>query len=246
MYNKDGYTMKRFLIILAVFGLFALTAGAAYAQDSTVNPTITVSGVGSASGEPDIAYVQVGAERTDRDLGAAFNATATTMRAVFDALTTLGIAPEDIQTTSLNVYPQDRYGNDGQIIERQFQVSNVIQVTVRDITQIEAVVTTAVAQGANTVYNLSFGIDDSAALEQEARQAAVADARARAEQLAEALGVTVGRPLTVTEVVSSGSPVLPFAGGGMAMAAMDSVRSQPISGGQLSVSVSVQITFALE
>jgi uncharacterized protein YggE len=238
--------MKRFLIILAALGVFALTAGAAYAQDNTLTNTITVSGVGSASGEPDIAYVQVGAERTDRDLGVAFNATATTMRAVFDALEALGIAPEDIRTTSLNVYPQDRYGNDGQIIEREFRVSNVIQVTVRDITQIEAVVTTAVSAGANMVYNLSFGIDNSAALEREARQAAVADARARAEQLAEALGVTVGRPLTVTEVVSSGSPPAPFMGIGMAMAAMDSARSQPISGGQLNVSVSVQITFALE
>ncbi len=238
--------MKRFLIILAVFGLFALTAGTAYAQEGGLNNTITVSGVGSASGEPDIAYIQVGAERTDRDLGAAFNATATTMRAVFDALTALGIAPEDIQTTSLNVYPQDRYGSDGQIIERQFQVSNVIQVTVRDITQIEAVVTTAVAQGANTVYNLSFGIDDSAALERQARLAAVADARARAEQLAAALGVTVGRPLIVIEIVGGSRPVLQYLGGGMAMAAMESMNSQPISGGQLSVSVSVQITFALE
>jgi uncharacterized protein YggE len=238
--------MKRFFITLAVFGLFALTAGAANAQDSRSNGTITVSGVGSASGEPDIAYVQVGAERTDRDLGAAFNATAAAMRAVIDALTALGIAPEDIQTTSLNVYPQDRYGSDGQIIERVFQVSNIIQVTVRDIAQIEAVVTTAVAQGANTVYNLSFGISDSAALEQQARQAAAADARARAEQLAAAFGVTLGRPLTISESVSSSSPVLPYASGGMAMAALTDVRSQPISGGQLSVSVSVQVTFALE
>jgi uncharacterized protein YggE len=119
-------------------------------------------------------------------------------------------------------------------------------VTVRDIAQIEAVVTTAVAQGANTVYNLSFGISDSAALEQQARQAAAADARARAEQLAAAFGVTLGRPLTISESVSSSSPVLPYASGGMAMAALTDVRSQPISGGQLSVSVSVQVTFALE
>ncbi|MDZ4763122.1 MAG: SIMPL domain-containing protein [Chloroflexota bacterium] len=236
--------MKRNLMLAAALALLiAVGPSVALAQEAPMTNTITVTGAGSASGEPDTAFLQLGVERLDADLGVAFSETGTVMRAVIDAVVALGIDRADIQTTGINVYPQDRYDASGANPTRAFQVSNVVQVKVRDVSQVEAVISAAVAAGANTLYNLTFGIEDSTALAAQARLDAVADGRARAEQLAAALGVTVGRPLAIREVIGGNVPS-PYMGGGMAMA--DMAAAQPVSQGQLSIGVTVEITFALE
>lgn len=238
---------KQFAIGLLVLALMAFGFSAVHAQGGTGFPptnTITVSGTGTAYGEPDVAYVELGVEEVNENLGDAFSSTADAMNAVIEALVELGIARDDIQTTGVNVFPEDRWDpQTGTSTGRVYRVRNTVRVTVREIGQIESVITTAVEAGANTIYNLNFGIDDPSALEQEARVNAVEDARARAERLAEALGVTVGEPVIITEVLQGGG--IPFARfEGMGGAGLD-LASQPVSPGQLGVSVQVQITFAM-
>jgi uncharacterized protein YggE len=238
--------------LIAALVLVASFAGltAARAQDMTDMPnnSITVTGTGTASGEPDIAYIDLGVQNSSASLAEAFNQTSEAVAAVRGALTELGIALEDIQTTSLNIYPQDTFDPQSGMPtgERTYQVSNTMRVTVRDLTQIEQVVTTAVNAGANLFNGLSFGIEDTAALEQQARVAAVENARERANQLGEALGVTVGNPVMVSEVQFGFPPPIPFGRAEMAMGgAMDVAQSMPISTGQLTVTVSVNVSFAI-
>lgn len=239
------------LALAALLGVIAIGATAApfasraaAQQEAVMNNVITVSGVGSAYGAPDVAYIGVGADFTSENAGEAFSQTSTTMNTVRDALLALGIAEQDLQTTNVSIYPQDNYNpTDGTISGRIYRVSSTMNVSVRDVTQVEDVINAAISAGANNIYNLSFGIADPAALEQEARTQAVANARARAEQLAGLLGVTVGEPVVISETLGGSSvpfgPVnaaadFAFGGGGV-----------PIDTGRMMVSVQVQITFRI-
>ena len=237
--------MRRILLVL--FVLF-LGAGPLHAQEITPMPdqsqanTITVGGVGTAYGNPNIAYLELGVEIVNADLASAYTQAAEAMASVMQALGELNIDEQDIQTTGVNIYPEERFPQDGSAeTQRVYRVRNTVRVVLRDVTQIETVITTAVDAGANTIYNLSFGIEDPQALEAEARQQAVANARDRAQQLADAVGVTLGSVISVTESFAGSNPPLPYAFGGAA----EMVMSQPVSQGQLSVAIQVQITYAI-
>ncbi len=238
---------RKLTVLLVGVAALALVVPAS-AQDTTTptpNNTITVNGTGTAYAAPDVAYVELGVQTVDPDLATAFSKTGDAISKVLNALTDLGIAKEDIQTSGINVTPQNQYDNNGNLSgQPTYQVTNTVQVTVRNVDQVESVLTSAVEAGANTIYNLSFGIQDPSTLEQQARAQAVQQAQDRAQQLASALGVTLGSPLIVTEVPqNSGGPVPVFGRGVMMASAAGS--SQPVNQGQLSVDVEVQITFSI-
>ncbi len=236
-----NHNFGRFIAIAGMILLVLALAIPASAQDTTPMNTLTVTGSGTAYATPDVAYVELGVQTTDPDLSTAFSQTGQKISAVLDALQGLGIDTKDIQTSGVNVNPQDQYDpQSGQSTGKTiYQVSNTVQVTVLDVTKVELVLTSAVAAGANTIYNLSFGIQDSSALEQQARAQAVANAQDHANQLTSALNVTLGAPVIVTETPQNSSQPVPAARG-VARAASQS--SQPVSSGQISVTVEVQIT----
>ncbi len=241
------------IIAAAAAALMIITIIPASAQESTATvmpstpadpSTISVSGEGTVYAAPDIAYLEVGVQTVDADLAKAFSQTGDKIGAVLTALKALGIEDKDIQTSGVNVTPQNQYDNNGNMTGvSSYTVSNSVEVTLRKIDQVEAVLTSSIEAGANSINSLTFGIEDTSALEQQARTQAVAQAKDRAEQLASALGVTVGKPLTVAELSINNAPqpiykatfaALPSTGGG-----------QPVSQGQLGVTVDVQITFSI-
>ena len=248
-------------ILVAVVAVLGLAALPAFAQDTVqetpvpmpIAPgafpenTITVTGLGTASGEPDVAYIELGVEMANADLATAYAEAAETMQQVIAALVDLGIDRADIRTSSVNVYPQDNYNPEtGQPTDRTYRVSNTIRITVRNVEDVEPVINTAVNAGANSIYNFNFGILESEALEQTARQNAVENARARAEQLAAALGVTVGRPVVISESYGQSSPPIPFYGRGGGAAYDMAASNLPVESGQLDVSVQILVTFELQ
>lgn len=260
--NKRLVSMKHIGFVAVVIALLALTAcsgatpvagllggggggPAAYsASDGTTPPpAISVSGMGEVFGKPDIAFIELGIDVTNEDVGAAVERANEVMNAVLAAISQQNIAEEDMQTVYFNVWPEDRYDDKGQPIGRVYHVQNTLRVKVRDIATISDVIGAGLNAGANSVNSLSFSIEDTSALEAEARQKAIADARSRAEQLADGLGVSLGAPLSVSES-SGGVPIVvrdvyavPEAAG------MGGGPS--ISTGQLSVQVYVNISFAI-
>ena len=163
-----------------------------------------MSGEGTVYAAPDVAYLEVGVQTVDADLSKAFAQTGDKITGVLNALKQLGIEDKDIQTSGVNVSPQNQYDNNGNMTGvSSYTVSNSVEVTIRKVDQVEAVLTSTIAAGANSINSLSFSIQDTSALEQQARAQAVAQAKDRAQQLASALGVTVGKPITVTEVPQS-------------------------------------------
>lgn len=238
MRNKIG------VMAVVMATLLVAVTGAVGAQDAAGLPTntITVTGVGEAFGSPDIAYLNLGVQTSNEDVTVAFNEANEKIEQLIAALKEFGIAARDLQTTGLYMYMENPYDPmTGQPSETLlYRVTNSLSITVRDVTQVGEVVSLGVNNGANSINGLTFGIAEPAALEQEARSEAVNNARARAQQLAELTGKTLGEPIIVSETFGN---AIPFAsnfdraqsGGGAAS----------IEEGQLSVSVNVQVTFSV-
>jgi uncharacterized protein YggE len=225
----------RLTFILTLISALLLVVVPAHAQDTPPN-TIMVTGQGTFSAVPDIATVILGVEFVNADLTTAFQQTGQAMGNITTTLQNLGIAATDIQTTGVNVIPQDQLDASGNPVGRTFRVSNSVMVTVKDLNLVETVLTSAVTAGANTVSNLTFGYQNTGRLENRARALALEDAKGNAEQIATALGVTLGAPLSAVEIsISSPLPSVDRA----------SVGIQPISPGKISTTISVQVTYAI-
>ncbi|MGH2619810.1 MAG: SIMPL domain-containing protein [Anaerolineales bacterium] len=230
-------------IVLVVLGALAV-AGCATAQDGeSGSETISVTGIGEARGDPDIATLNIGVNVANSGIDAAVEESNETVARITAALTGLGILEADIQTTSFNVWREDIYSPEtGQVTgEYRYHVDSSVQVNVREISRASEVLKVAIENGANNIYGPSFAIDNTDALATQARAAAVADARARAEQVAAELGLTLGEVLSVKEV--SGGPVYAyFAAAGQGGGGGD---GPPLSEGSLTVNVQLEISFAI-
>jgi len=206
--------------------------------------TINVTGSGEVFGKPDVAYINLGVDQADKDAGKAIDSANTTLTAIVKALSDAGVKDEDIQTTSYNIYPEDP--TDPQTGQRSgdriYHVTLAVSVTIRDISKVGTVIQAGLGAGANTINNLSFGIADTKTLETSARKAAVADAGNRAQQLAEAAGVTLGTPIAISESIGS-VPVPMF---NRAVDAFAASAAPQINAGQLSVSITVNITYSIQ
>ncbi len=235
------------LIALLAVAMLAATACTSPSAASTnaPQPTINVSGHGEATGTPDIAYISLGIDVKAPDLDQAIAQANTAMSDVQAAMTAQGIAAEDMQTINFNVWVEDPYDERGQPTgQRIYHVQNTLRVKVRDIGKAGEVLGAGLEAGANTVQELSFGISDPAALQAEARTQAVTDAQARAQQLAEGLGVKLGGPVTVSESYMPTPIYVERAAAYDAMGA--SPAAVPVSTGQLTVTVDVNVSFAIE
>ncbi len=218
------------------------TASALSGVNNSNQETIIVTGTGQAKGTPDLAIVTLGVEVRNSDLGTALDQVDSKMSAVSSALGDMGIAQKDMQTSTFDVrQEQPRNPQTGELTgEITFVVTNLLTAQIHEIDQVGEVVGAALDAGANEVTNLSFTFQDSQALESEARKLAAQNAQDKANELADALGVTVGPPIQIQE---SGVSPLPL-----------TVQAQPtlggggpaISPGQLSVTVQVSVTFQLE
>ena len=161
---------------------------------------IQVSGFGTATGVPDLATLSLGVRVTAETVAEARNAAAASMENVMSALEENGIAAADIATRHFRIHPEYDYSKD----RRQrigFTVSNGLTVTVRKVDTAGAVIDAAVAAGGDhLVFNdLDFAFSDTAAMERQARQAAVADMRGKASQMAEFAGRRLGDLKLISE-----------------------------------------------
>ncbi len=219
----------------------ALTLGAAaHAQAVAGQPAtgITVSGNGAAYGEPDQAVVNLGVDATSETVREALDEADATMHAIREAALALGIEQRDIRTVSFNVWRQQMTDRDGQPTGERYHVQHAFQVTVRDAEQVGALLSAAIEAGANDVGGINFTISDTAELQSRAREAAMDDALARAQELAALAGLTLGSPVHIEET-SYNAP--------MPAATMDFSRAvgSPVESGQLAVNVTVRVTYAL-
>ncbi|MCE9552995.1 MAG: SIMPL domain-containing protein [Planctomycetes bacterium] len=214
-------------------------------KDNKLVPSITVSGTGKVNVKPDIAQVQVGVVSDAPLASDALTKNNKDMAALLEMLKAKGIEERDVQTTSFNVGPKYEYDPQGRRQPKLvgYQVTNMVQVRVRKLTQLGELLDVLVRTGANQVHGISFSVDEPEKLLGKARQEAVVQAKARAEEFATAAGVKVGRPLLIQEQ-SMGIPFpQPMQMMARGMAAADA--SVPVAAGEQTLSTQVTVTYSL-
>lgn len=230
-------------ILLLAAALAGCSPGGALAESQPATDTITVTGVGRTVGDPDMARVQVGVSVSNEDVGTAVERSNQVITDLLDLLAEQGIAEQDIQTTNFSIWSEDQWDPEtGQPREQKlYRVESTLQLTVREVDDLGPILETAIENGANNIYGLSFTIADPTSLADEARAASLRDARERAEVIASELGLSLGRVLSVTEV--SGAEVVPVAEAARGMGGGGG--EPPISEGSMSVSVATEVVYEL-
>jgi uncharacterized protein YggE len=220
--------------------LFLSATAVATAQTAPVSG-FTVSGEGIVDVAPDIAVVTLGVTTEATTAAAALKANSDEQAKVLAALAEAGVDARDIQTSGLNLSPlwDSRGYEDGRPRVTGYQASNMETVRVRDLASLGGLLDLVVTTGANQLNALTFGLADEKPARDEARKRAVADAMARAELYAQAAGVTLGKITAFTETMSYQPPQPMY----REAAAMDS--GVPVAGGEVAVTASVMITFAI-
>jgi uncharacterized protein len=198
---------------LAIFAVWLFAALPAQAQPAQPMPEarVIVIGEGSVSVAPDHARLSGGVTTRAKTVKEATDANSKLMNVVTAALLDSGIAQQDIQTSRFSIQPV--YAPPQPQTEQRltgYSVSNQVSVTVRQIAKLGETLDRMVAAGATDVGNVAFLIADPSKALDQAREAAVADARRKAELYARASGLTLGGVAWITED-SSYTPPVPMA-----------------------------------
>ena len=209
--------------------------------DQPPEHTIAVVGSGKVTVVPDMATIRLGVSLERPTAKAARRAAAEAMTRVVAAIRGLGIADEDIATSSISLSPVYNYSSSGSAPRiRGYQLTNIVTVSVRNLEVIGDVLDDGVLAGATSVDGITFDVADRVAAEAKAREAAVKDAKAKAEALADGVGVQITGVASMTESVST--PIWydrTFAAG----VAEDAAT--PVLPGSTDVTIMVSVTFVI-
>lgn len=209
-------------------------------QSSVAMPGITVTGTGTVNGTPDTLTLDLTVTQTRGDVSSALSAANDSMNAVDSSLSAKGVANNDLKTSGAQVQPN--YSSSGSI--NGYTATESLTATLRDLKTAGSQIGAAASAGGNAtrIDNVSLDIENDSSLMTQARSAAYADAKAKAQQYADAAGEALGKPTQITETVNT--PNNPVAYNGFSAAA-PSTSPLPIKAGSAQISVNVTIVFAV-
>ena len=203
---------------------------------------IWVSGEGKVSVIPDIATLSLGISAQAASVAEAQSQAAEAMNGVMSALADNGVAEKDIQTQRFSIDQVTRWDDKNQQeVVIGYRVTNMVTAKIREIDKAGAVIDAVAAAGGDLtrINSISFSVDDPTPYYKEAREKAMADAKAKGEQLAKLAGVELGKPTYISE--GTVSPVYPP----MYKEAAGTAPT-PISPGELELTLTVQVAYDID
>ncbi len=228
------------LIAVLLFGASVSAQAQAVISDPRSPEGITVHGHAEIMLKPDIARLTVSVTTNAPHQADAARNNATQATALLKALKAAGIASDDIQTSGYTVQPQYEYPKDGKQVLNGYQVTNSMDVTIRNLDKIGAIIDKAVQSGATQIDGPNYDLANRSQGEGEALTAAIANARSKADLMAGAAGVSLGKLTSLTE--DSAPRVVPLV---FAREAMADAPSTPISTQKITVTADVTEIYAL-
>jgi uncharacterized protein YggE len=218
--------------------------GVAYVSGGTITEGLVATGTGTVSAEPEIAQITFGVDLRGGDPANLVDEAAQKINRAVQAARELGVAEKDIQTASYSVWVETIYDPQtgqptGQVI---YHVSHFVTATLRDLSKTGKLLAAVVDAGANSISGVNFTVENTDALIQQARQKALENAKSQAQQMAQVLGISLGKPILVTE--SGTYPVVPVARMDVGMGG-GGISAPSITPGAFTVSVSVQVVYEI-
>ncbi|MEO0072356.1 MAG: SIMPL domain-containing protein [candidate division WOR-3 bacterium] len=187
--------MRVILSLLSVLTFFV------YAQDSL--NTLTVRGEGIVEPEPDLAIIQLGIALQDASAHKVYQNTEELVKEITKAALAAGIKKDDIKTGSLSLYPHYDYSDYVQKI-LGYQMNCNLTIRVRDLKKLSNVIEMIARASTNTTFSIFYGFQEPEKLETQARTKAFKDASRKAQELAKAANLKLGRIVKITEEIKPG------------------------------------------
>lgn len=228
---------------LAILLTWLYLGGLMMAQAKTQPRLVRVVGTAEVKVTPDRAVISVGVEKHDPNASAAKRYADGAARQILAALHANGIDAKDIQTTYLSLQPQSSVHKGVRI--SYFAAEETLEVTVRDLAKLDALLEALVKAGGNRIDSISYETSDLRKYRDQARDIAVKAAREKAQALAQALGLDIGKAHSIEEEseYGFGLPANAFANAGMV--ARDKLPEPSLASGQKTISASVAVSFDL-
>lgn len=244
------------IMLLVVMALFSIGKGydlkKAYDNKNPEN-TLTVSAEGKKPAIPDLAVVSLGVLTEGKNPSAIQEENSKKINKIIDYIKSQDVAKEDISTSQYNIYPQYDYSPTGQQSIRGYQLNQTITIKIRGVDKsterLGKILSGATNEGVNQINGVNVMFDDPDNLRQEARKMAIEKAKQKAQELAAAAGIELGRVVTVSESGYSAGPMPYYADGGYGGAgvmSMEKAVSPNIEPGQQDVTATMTVTFEIK
>jgi len=238
-------------LVLAIGGLAGCSPGNTVLGEieelniSSQQEGIWVTGQGKVTAVPDIVTLRLGIEAQETSVAEAQTQAAEAMDRVMAALIDNGVAKKDIQTQHFSisrVTKWDRVKEEEVVIG--YRVTNIVTAKIRDIDKAGSIIDTVAEVGGDLtrIDSIGFSVDDPSAYYDEARGKAMAEAKAKAMQLAELAGVTLGKPTYISEGIQVPRPIYQP---GIAYEERVEAVETPISPGEMEISLNIQVVYAI-
>ncbi|QQG42670.1 MAG: SIMPL domain-containing protein [Candidatus Giovannonibacteria bacterium] len=173
--------------------------------------TISVSGEGKVFVKPDVAVVNIGVVKQGADLVSTQRSATDVINKVLEMLKREGVEDKDVKTTSYSISPRYDY-KDGTQIFRGYEIHQNLEVKIRDLGKVGSTLSRSAEFGANQVGSIQFTVDDPKAAKEEARAAAIKDAREKAAKLAKSLNINLKKLVSYSESGGGFPPPVPIYG----------------------------------
>ncbi len=211
--------------------------------------TISVTGKGTLDMVPNQATLKFSVVSEAQDPEAARAANAASSKAALDVVRDLGIEETKIRLDQLRLAPKREYDNElRRYVEKGFEVTRSLTVTLEDLDLLPTVIARVVQNGANRLDNVQYGLQDPDAARDQTLQIAVLNAQDKAQLMATALGVEIGAPIQIIESGFSAPtpPPVPYQAEMRAMKADAAPEPAAFAAGEIKVSATVNVVFALK
>jgi len=228
---------------LAVLALSACNSGAPtyITTGNNAQASLNVSATGSVSATPNRAMVTAGVVSEGKTAREAMIGNATKMTSVFEELEAAGILKKNIQTSQLSLQPRYDYRDRRAPTISGYEARNTVTAKSEDLDTVGAMLDALVKAGVNNINGVNFSVNNPDAALAEARATAIKDAKAKAQAMADAAGVKLGKLMSLNESNFNASP-RPMA---MMSARMESDAVTPIAAGEQSMNVTVNMRYAI-
>lgn len=241
--------MKRILTVALSALMVVALATTAFAATAAA-PTVTVSATAKIAVEPDIAYVSLGVRTENASSKTAKQKNTDTMTKVLNALKKAGVDEKDIQTSSLSMYTNYSWDNNGNRKINGYTVSNTVTITVRNLDKVGDIVDAAMNAGANQFDNVSFAVEDEEAYYVKVLAEATKKAKKRAAAIASASGMTLDSAVSLSSTGASYDPYRYYAdnvaAADMEMSDEGASIGSTITSGQVTVTATINAVYNMK
>ena len=227
---------------VAMVDTLDLLSGDTSAEAEPKGKIVTVTGNGAVTVKPDIGYLSVGVETSDKDAKKAQEMNKVAMDNLIKMLKSKGITDKDIKTTNYTVWKGIDYNKAPADQVEVYHVNNMVEITITKLDQAGAIIDECVAQGANVSNGVRFAVKDKDAYYQQALKAAMEQANTKATSIMDTFGAKPGKPWRVTEVPQYDGPIA-YGGDAMESKAMSASPTTPIMAGEMEIRAQVTVEY---